>query len=50
MDQVAARQVPLPADVAGARQLLDARLDELVDKQPLVVREAFSEGSLVLQP
>ncbi|MEU9998082.1 hypothetical protein [Streptomyces sp. NPDC050848] len=43
MDQVAARQVSLPEDVAGPLRQLRERLDELVDGEPLVALRAVGE-------
>ncbi|MFG2645097.1 hypothetical protein ACGFYP_29490 [Streptomyces sp. NPDC048370] len=43
MEKVAARQVALPEDMAGALRQLRERLDELVDGEPLVVLRAVGE-------
>ncbi|MFE7511430.1 hypothetical protein ACFU8I_09420 [Streptomyces sp. NPDC057540] len=40
MDDVAARAVPLPDDVAGLLRTLRERLDELVDDEPVMVLKA----------
>ncbi|ROQ23600.1 hypothetical protein EDD98_7550 [Streptomyces sp. PanSC19] len=43
MDEVAARAVPLPEDVAGLLRQLRERLDELVDDTPLTVLKVAGE-------
>ncbi|WP_030556732.1 hypothetical protein [Streptomyces sp. NRRL F-5135] len=43
LDEVAARAVPLPEDLAGLLRRLHERLDELVDDDPLTVVKAAGE-------
>ncbi|MFF9853441.1 hypothetical protein [Streptomyces litmocidini] len=43
LDEVAARAVPLPEDLAGLLRQLHERLDELVDDHPLSVVKAAGE-------